>query len=373
VHPRAHESTLPANLRMIPEHVQVIRAQAWDAARHFSILGRYPSALALPDRWSSWIPFGVRAALRAHRVRPFDAIFSTFPISSAQVIGARLQERLHVPWVADFRDPMATQTYPHDPALRVRWRRIQDVTFERASCVTVTAPGAAEFYRRMYPSLDAGRLAVIENGFDPGLLTEPAAAGSAAVPGRAVFLHSGILYPRERNPEPFFRALRTLLDRGLISRDSVCVRLRASGFDDRFAALAASLGVSDLIELAPALPYEEALREMSEASALLLFQARVCNDQIPAKAYEYLAAGRPILGLADPAGDTGRLLQRFGVPDVTALEDESALVTMLERALPAIRAGTYPVAERSAVMAVSRRAGAEQLAAILDRVVAARR
>src|SRR5688572_15268141 len=46
---RAHEQWLAANLRLIPTHAHVFRAQAWDAARHFAVMGRYPSMLALPD------------------------------------------------------------------------------------------------------------------------------------------------------------------------------------------------------------------------------------------------------------------------------------------------------------------------------------
>ena len=105
---------------------------------------------------------------------------------------------------------------------------------------------------------------------------------------------------------------------------------------------------------------------MQSASALLLFQAKECNDQIPAKAYEYLYAGRPILGLADREGDTGKLLERFGVPGVVTLEDENAIAQMLERVLPQIRAGRYPIPARDAVMIVSRRAGAQQLGQLLD-------
>ena len=47
-------------------------------------------------------------------------------------------------------------------------------------------------------------------------------------------------------------------------------------------------------------------------------------------------------------------------------EDENAIAQMLERVLPQIRAGRYPIPAREAVMSVSRRAGAQQLAELLD-------
>ncbi len=369
---RAHEQFLSDNLRLIPPHVHVVRAQTWDAARHFAVLGRYPSALALPDRWSSWIPFGTRAGLRVVREERCDAIFTTFPVASAHVIGRRLYERTALPWVADFRDPMATTTYPHEAPLRKLWTEIQDATVRNATRITVTTPGAAAFYARMYPQLSTQRIAVIENGFDPETFPREDAPAPPAPSEPAVLLHSGILYPRERDPGPFFRALKRLLQRGVISPRTLRVRLRASGSEAEYRAMLDSLQLSELVELAPPLPYTQALREMQQASALLLFQARVCNEQIPAKAYEYLYAARPILGLTDPQGDTGRLLQRFAVPGIAALEDEDGIVAMLEQALPAIRARSYPVATRESVMNLSRRAGAQQLGALLEEAVAER-
>ncbi len=368
VHPRAHEQIREANNRLIPSGVEVLRAPAWDAARHFAIAGRYPSALALPDRWSSWIWFATRLADRELRRRRFDAVFSTFPIASAHVIGRRLSERHALPWIADFRDPMATETYPHEAALRRLWTTIQDSVMAGARRVTVTTPGAAAYYRQRYPRVPGERVVVLENGFDPEMFDAPGAAGAReAPPGkRLVLLHSGVLYPRERNPSAFFRALRRLADEPGFERGSVEVRLRASGFENEFRAETESLGLAELVSFAPPVPYAEALQEMRSAGALLLFQGAFCNDQIPAKAYEYLYAGRPVLGLTDPAGDTGRLLQRFGIEGIARLESEDEVLAMLRRSLARIRSGEYRIPPREEVMSVSRRAGTEQLARLLE-------
>lgn len=372
-HARAFPSSRDANLKMIPDHVQVVRAQAWDAARHFSLAGRYPGFLARPDRWASWIPFGVMAGLRELDRKPYDAVFSTFPIGSAHVIGHSLSRRRHLPWIADFRDPMATPTYPPDPSLREEWMRIQEHAIYEADRITVTAPGAADFYRELYPKMDASKLVVIQNGFDPeafpDTVTEAAPPSSSAP---LLLLHSGVMYPRERDPGPFFKALQQLRSRGVIDSKTVHVRLRASGSEEHYAKLIGEHGVGDLVSLAPSLPYDAALKEMAAADALLLFQARVCNQQIPAKAYEYLYIGRPILALSDPVGDTGRLMSQYGVRGIAALEDAGQIARMLEEQLPRIRARQYEIAPRSAVMALSRRNGAQELAHQLDAIATGR-
>ena len=44
-----------------------------------------------------------------------QAIWSTYPIATTHLIAAELQERSGLPWIADFRDPMAQSDYPADP------------------------------------------------------------------------------------------------------------------------------------------------------------------------------------------------------------------------------------------------------------------
>ena len=82
------------------------RAFARDTARHFSIKGRYPDQLAMPDRWVCWMLGAVpRGWSMIRRFRP-DVIWSTYPIATAHRIGAVLHRLSGIPWVADFRDPM---------------------------------------------------------------------------------------------------------------------------------------------------------------------------------------------------------------------------------------------------------------------------
>ena len=69
---------------------------------------------------------------------------------------------------------------------------------------------------------------------------------------------------------------------------------------------------------------------MRTGRRLLLLQGPTCNHQIPAKAYEYLRVGRPILALTSHEGDTAALLQDAGGASITDLMDEDAL----SRAIP---------------------------------------
>lgn len=360
----AYERTAHDLLTEIPSRVVVRRALALDAARHLAVRGRYPAFIARPDRWASWALTAVAAGLQLVRRHRPAALWSTYPIATAHVIGAWIARLTGLPWIADFRDPMAQVGYPPDPATWRAFARIEARALAKASAAVFTTRSAAETYRARYPAA-ARRIAVIENGFDETSFAGLEASAGALVPGRFTLLHSGVVYPSERDPEPLFRALAALKQNG--RTNGLLVRFRASGHDALLRELARRHDIADLIEIAPPVPYRQALAEMLRADALLVLQAANCNEQIPAKVYEYLRAGRPIIALTDPSGDTAELLLRCGVQHIVPLEDAAAIEARLPLFLADLRSG-QPRAE--AVATCSRESRARELAALLARVVA---
>ena len=126
-------------------------------------------------------------------------------------------------------------------------------------------------------------------------------------------------------PLNLFLALARAKSEGLITRESFELRLRGSRNEKAFSDEIRSLKVDDLVSILPTMSYEEAAKEILSADALLVLQAANCDDQVPAKVYEYLFANKPILGLTNPAGDTGAILLSAGIESVAPLEDEEAV------------------------------------------------
>ncbi|MEM6639753.1 MAG: glycosyltransferase [Pseudomonadota bacterium] len=364
VHPRAYERTGDDETNDVPEHVEVVRAQAWDAKRHLSLLGRYPQALALPDRWTSWRFDGVRRGLDLVRRRGHDIIWSTYPIATAHQIGRALAERTGLPWVADCRDSMSEPGYPAQKEVFDAVRRLEGQVVREASAVTFTAPGALAMYADRYPDVPASRWHVIENGYDEGAFA--ALKDDYAPPERdkpVKLVHAGILYPNERDPRPFFAAVAALKAKGVFDGNPARVVLRATGHDDTYQAMLNDLGITDIVELAAPVSYRDALQEMLRSDGLLIFQAANCNHQIPAKAYEYLRARRPILGLTDRAGDTAQLMMRNGHTNVADLSDQTAIESALHNFMQTVRGEHAPP---TPVQDYSRRGQTRQLAELFD-------
>jgi glycosyltransferase involved in cell wall biosynthesis len=346
---------------------EVTRAFALDSARHLAVRGRYLQLLALPDRWVSWCLGAIPAGLGiVRRARP-AVLWSTYPIASAHLIGLVLHRLTGLPWIADLRDPMIDDAYPVDPWMRKAAAWVERHTVGHATRIVCTTPGAVRSYRQRYPDVPSERFRLIENGYDEEEFIN-ATADEKPAGGLFRMLHSGIVYPSERDPRPLFAALSRLKREAVLDAAHFRLVLRAPVHDALLATLAQEHGIEDLVEVAPALPYRAALAEMLAADGLLVLQAANCNAQVPAKLYEYLRAGRPTLALTDAAGDTAALMRAAAIDTVAPLDDADAIAAALARFIDLARSGRAPVAAPAFVRAQARQARTVQLAALLDEV-----
>jgi glycosyltransferase involved in cell wall biosynthesis len=371
ISPRAFDQVGEDQMGEIPAGMRVERPFGLNTARHLAIGGRYANWMAQPDRWVSWWPAAVWRGLQVIRQTRPEVIFSTYPIATAHLIGLTLQRLSGLPWVADCRDSLSEPGYPSDPLTFKTNRRLEQAMVKRCARAVFTTNGTLDMYATRYPEVPRSRWAVIENGYDEENFRDAGASGERAAlgpPGRVTLLHSGILYPQERDPRPFFAALRALKAAGEVNAASLCVLLRATGSDDIYRTMLAEYQIEDLVELAPPVGYKQALQEMLRADGLLLFQATMCNHQIPAKLYEYLRSGRPVFTLTDPIGNTAESMRGAGQQAIVNIADEASIQTGLRQFLQQLRSGAARGASPEVAAAHSRHARTRELAALLDTV-----
>jgi glycosyltransferase involved in cell wall biosynthesis len=301
------------------------------------------------------------ALIRSHRP---DVLWSTFPIATAHTIGAEFHRRSGLPWIADFRDPMAQEGYPPSPRVWRAYDAIERQAVSSAAACTFTSPSAARTYCKRYPDAER-RIGVIENGFDEeSFIGLSDADRSPLNPGVLTLLHSGIVYPSERDPTQLFAAMRMLGD----SARRLRLRFRGAMHDEFVHRLAGEYGVGHCVETLPPIDYRDALAEMLRADALLVLQASNCNEQIPAKIYEYLRSGRPILGLCDPVGDTATALRGAGLNAIAPLDDAQKIAGIMLRVLEGASSMEGMVSSPSAIAAASRRGRTRSLVEVFSRL-----
>jgi glycosyltransferase involved in cell wall biosynthesis len=219
--------------------------------------------------------------------------------------------------------------------------RLERFVVSRCDRIVFVAAGNRDEFARHYGQAVAAKFEVVPNGCDPA---EFDAIGTPPVDrgGPFVLLHAGSLYAGRRSPRPLFDAVAAAIDRGLI--DPRRFRLRFLGADAP-PGLHLPAALAPVVEFLPRVPREQSLKAMMSASALLLLQPGH-TVSVPGKVYEYLAAGRPILAIAEE-GEISSLIRRAGagisvVPaDAAAIADALALLTGADCPPPSIRREHY--------------------------------
>jgi hypothetical protein len=371
-HPRAYQSIDYTLSDELSDQIPVYRAFALDTSRHLSFMNRYSQLLALPDRWVTWWLGAVPVGLYLIKKYKPDVIWSTYPIATAHLIGFTLYKITNTPWVADFRDPMVQIDYPSNPLTYRAYQWIENKTISHCTCAVFTTPGTRDDYISRFPSIPESRFRLIENGYDEQSFASAATfignKSRAKAQERIVLLHSGVIYPSERDPTIFFDALSDLLRQGLITSNTLKIIFRATYHDRYLQRLIDEYGIGTIVSLAPPIAYQEALSEMLTADGLLLIQAANCNNQIPAKLYEYLRAQRPILALTDPTGDTARKLKEMGSESIARLDSKADISHELLLFMAKIRENKIPSIPLKKVYSHSRKARTKELAILLKEI-----
>ncbi len=177
------------------------------------------------------------------------------------------------------------------------------------------------------------------------------------------------MYPGpDRDPTALFTALIKLRESGRVDSSKLQIRLRASGYEEYYKRLIEDYGLADIVSLAPAIPYQEALAEMLTADGLLVFQGRTSNPAVPAKLYEYLRARRPIFAMVDAEGETAKVLRSAQAGAIVPLDDPAKIAQSLETFLQEVRMGTAALPQPEEVERHSRKHKAQQLAALFEEV-----
>jgi len=368
---KAYDDWSQEQFSFIPKSVKVTRAYARNVTKHYSIRGKYTKWMALPDKWQSWIVGGFLSGLKAIRSHRPSVIVSTYPIASAHVIAYLLHKATGIPWVADFRDPMVQNNYPKDKHQKKVWEWIEKKAVKHCKKIIFTAPGALKLYKERFPLVDKSVWQLIPNGFDETMFEglEVSSEPSPQPAGLIRLLHAGIVYPSERNPSALFKAIAELKRENRLSAENFQLWLRGTAHDEHYHATLIELGVDDIVMLKPPVTYKKALQEMLEVETLLLLQAKNCHYQVPAKAYEYIRARKPVLALTEEDSDTGQLISGAGAAMLAPLDDVEKIKNVLLKFIEKVRDEKFEFLSEDSMMQYSRAYQGKKFIKLIEDVV----
>jgi len=321
--------------------------------------------LFIPDARKYWIKPSVRFLKRYLRDLRVDAMISTGPPHSMHLIAMKLHKKLKIPWIADLRDPW-TEIDFYDQLKLTRWadrkhRRLENEVLTSADRVVVVGKTmAGRFHEKT--GIDA---VVIPNGFDeadfagkngpvpeselsdPDQETKPLGPDhekKPAGPGNPfTVVHVGAMN-RDRNHPAFWQALAELRKENPEFARELKIKL-VGKLDHSVHRSLEEYQLRECVEITRSLPHDKVIPLLQSASILYLPINNTPNARSIAtgKLYEYLSAGRPILGVGPTDGDAAAIVNECQGGQMIAFTDREGIKKTLEEWIRRHREGKLSV------------------------------
>lgn len=316
----------------------------------------------LPDSERPWANRLARTILARNLIASDDVLVTFGQPMSDHLAGLSIKRRLGVPWIAHFSDPWSDNPYlSPNPVSRFRLRAMEREVVTAADRLLFTSSETLDLVMRKYPAGWRAKASVLPHGFDPQFHCPAVPARERD--GALVLRHLGNFYG-PRNPRTLLQALALLLRTQPGVLDNVRIELVGRWVGHEGWSLAGT-GLPDrLICFRKPIGYEDSLREMRSADALLIIDAPFeQNVFFPSKLVDYLWARRPILALTPPGTSAGIVAASGGV--LASPESPETIAAGLVETIERLRAGTLGAPNEDVVA----RYDARGIAEAFDRVV----
>lgn len=293
---------------------------------------RMKSYIIMPDAQRDWIVPAVIVARREIKKGGIKCIVTTCPPYSAHLAGLLIKRLTGIRWLADFRDPWmlhgTKSLYPTSGVSLKLERRLEKKVIHAADVLIFNTERMRDAYRKKYGHQPTEKFVYLPNGFEPEKFSR---FRGIAKYERFTMSYTGSMYVG-RTPEPIFAAVKSLIDDGSLDERGIVIKLvgECGSMNGRPTAdVAASYGLSSVVEVCEPVPYAEALEIAARSHIALLFAPNL-PLQLPAKIYDYLGVGANILALAGD-GATADVIRSTGSGESFNASDIEGIAGFIQR------------------------------------------
>lgn len=331
-------------IKEIPDKIKVIKRPIWEPYRFYRILNKKKKAekistafisekksnkiiekvsnfirsnFFIPDARKFWIKPSYRFLRKYLINNPVDLLISSGPPHSMHIIACLLKRNLHIPWIADFRDPWTNIDY-YKELLLTYWadrkhHRLEEKVLTTSDCVLAIGPTMNEEFRKA----GARMVKTLTNGFDDYKLP----ADKKKLDRKFTLTHIGSI-PKSRNAEILWKALSALTQTQKGFGDNLQINLIGK-IDYSVIDSLNSYKLINFTSQHKYIPHLKALERMSVSQVLLLLVNNTENAKgiLTNKFFEYLSVRRPILAIGPPDGDVADILAISGAGKISDFND----------------------------------------------------
>lgn len=279
------------------------------------------------DRHIGWLKEAERACSNLGP-KDVDVILASGSPFVAFRLARSLSDRLGRPYVLDYRDPW-TENHLADRPLRPATVREEASLLQGCAAVTIASPSWAADLGRRYGV--GTKVHVVTNGYDAGEM----AAVEPYDFGHCAFVYAGSFYAPKISISCFLAALKCLQE-SLKKASEKWYFHYYGAHEDHVREQAAHYSLTDRIVLHGRVPRREVLSAVKGANLAVVissvYQRSLSKDKgiIPAKIFEAIGLGTPVLLIAPPGSDATALLAPTGLVKSFAGADTQGMVSFLK-------------------------------------------
>lgn len=341
--------------------------------RAAAVAGKMLRTLLQPDAQVLWLPGAIRDGLRLLSEQPHDAIVATAPPFSCLLVGSLLSQRAKLPLLLDYRDEWSLSNLHYEnrrpgPIQSAVQRCMERWAARHAAALVATTMSSAAALKASHVPPNTGRTALcIYNGYDPDDFVNVVPIRPAGN-RRFRLVYTGTLWSL-MSLEPVVEAVRRLAERNRTILESLelVIAGRRTPEEDHMVAQLRRLSCPVVEHAYVDHPTATGLMLGADALLLVLAERTGADRWVPAKTFEYLAAGRPILACI-PDGELKTILAEHSGAFVVTPSHVDEICRWIETAVSDFRDGRW---NRHATMdsaKFSRVGQAAELAAALSRL-----
>lgn len=297
-----------------------------------------------------------------------DVLWSTGDPWSSHWLAGKIAAKADIPWVADFRDPwtLGDVNLKNRSSFSKIWdKKAERKVIQNASVLMFTSRQTEALYQKHYGILKP-RTETLYNCFDLKLYKEPEPQNGWVDENKLNLLFFG-RFRRLSPAKSLIDILAYLKDQ--LAEDLPVVVHSFGPLSQQDRVYAAKKRVQDCFKDHDPIPAEQALSVLPQADILWLSTDPARKNIIPAKLWDYLAAGRPILSIA-PNPEIEQILNRTGGGKQFHPNDIQQVAELLNKCIVAKQQGKpLPIAvnyDQGAIQAFEATELTRLLASILD-------
>jgi len=313
----------------------------------------------IPDARVGWNEYAFKQAKEIIELDQVDAIATSSPPHSTQLVGLKLKDKFNLPWLADLRDPW-TDIYYYSKMNHMGWAKKKDLGLEKkvlhaADSMLMVSQDMQRLFLQKTNNERKEFMHIVPNGYDQSDFESHQIEAS----DKTTITYTGTLseiYPLQT----FF---------AVVAEEVGGLNLKFVGkMAPTYVEETKKLKLHDRIDFVDHVPHAESISHLLSSDMLLLCIPEVEDNKgiLTGKMFEYLASGKFIICLGPEDGDAANIIRECKAGVTVDPHNKEGIKEALQLAVEKAQQGNLHGAPKELIERYSRKSLTEQVVNILN-------